>query len=1006
MILSLLAAFLPIPPALQDESSSWKPSPRPDLREATSSWQAEQGSSWRVVPDVETGWAEMIHGGRAAASFAPREERDFVEIARQAVVRTRGLHGIAPETLVFDRAMFLPLGQIGSGDKETVRFVQRVNGIRVVGACVNVLLAMDGSLLSVHSTGIPELASFPTGASLTDSRARARGSELFAAQVGRLPTRLGDPELVLDPVATDDGRRVPRLAWQVDAQWIEDGFEPEGKRLWIDAWDGRLLRSEPNIHYFDVSGTVSSLASPGTNPDTSSNPETAQTMKYLRVQSSAGSVLTDANGNFTFPGVTLPLACTFTYDGTFNAVTNTTGANYTLTQTLQPGQANSVLMNPAAPATVVSQANVFNVVNKQRDWVRSINPTDGTLDFVHSSFVNLAQTCNAFFDGGGINFFAAGGGCVNTAYSTVISHEDGHWANQIYLTGNGGDGMGEGNADVWAMYLWDTPIVGAGWSGTGTQIRSGNNGRVFCGDCCGGCYGEVHADGEVWMGAAWKIRNRLNTTNGNAVGDLIANTLFLTWMEAYNQSQIRSIIEAQWLTLDDDDGNINDGTPHINDIDLGFRDQGFPGITLLPVSFANVSEVGDTEIELAPQLVFASIFANAAPPLTSALLRYRVDGGAFQDVPFTLVSGDQYSATIPGQTAPAYVEYCLVATDSAAVTATYPPGAPSTLLDFDVGERHVLRADNFEGPLAHGWTHGTYGDTINLEDDWQRNRPAGKSGVSGGIPWTDPAAAHGGNAAWGQDLGLGTANNGAYSANVHTWLRSPVIDCSTGVGTHLRFARWLTVQGSAGDQANVRVNGTVVWSNPAANVLDTSWGGQDIDISSIADGNPAVQIEFELRSNGTTQLGGWQVDDVEVLWVGVPQCPMPQNFCLRVGNSVDWFGAGMTWSGTSIVPNNDFVLITEHCPPNKTGLYFYGQGETVAPFGNGFRCVAAPIRRLPALTTSATGVATFPLDLNHLPPSGPIAAGQIWGFQLWYRDPAAGGAFFNVSDALRVVFCP
>jgi len=749
---------------------------------------------------------------------------------------------------------------------------------------------------------------------------------------------------------------------------------------------------------------VNSLATPGTNPDTSGNPETAQPMKYLRVQSAAGTVFTDANGAFVFPGVNSPLSCTFTYDGTFNAVTNTAGANYSLTQTLQPGQANSVLMNPSAPSSVVAQANVFVVVDKQRDWVRSINPLDATLDFVHGSFVNLGQTCNAFFDGGGINFFAAGGGCVNTAYSTVISHEDGHWANQVYHTGNGGDGMGEGNADVWAMYVWDTPTLGAGFSGSGSQIRSGNNTRPFCGDCCGACYGEVHADGEPWMGAAWKIRNRLNVSLGNAAGDLAANTLFLTWMEAYNQTQIKSVIETQWLTLDDDDGNINDGTPHFTDIDLGFRDQGFPGVTLLPLSFGAVTEVPDTEIELSTQTIHASIYANASPPLTSTLLRWRVDGGAFTDVPLTPSGADQYTATIPGHYAPAYVEYYVVATDSAARTASYPANAPAGLIGFDVGARHVLAADSFETDA--GWTHGSYGDSANAEDDWMRHYPAGESGVSGGIAWTDPASADDGGLIFGNDLGQGGSADGAYSANVHSWLRSPPIDCSTGTGTQLRFSRWLTVQGSASDQARVLVNGSVVWSNPAGNLVDAGWTRQTIDISPIADGDPSVQVEFELRSNGTVQLGGWQVDDFEVLWVGVPPCPAPQNFCPRAPNSAEWLGAEMRWSGTSVVPNNDFVLITLHCPPNKTGLYFYGQGETQVPFGNGWRCVASPIRRLPALTTSSQGVATFPLDLTNLPPSAPIAAGEVWGFQLWFRDPAAGGAFFNVSDALRVVFCP
>jgi hypothetical protein len=984
------------------------PIPRihPDVAPALEAWRSAHGPGWRLKTDVETGWLEMLSGGWATAPFRPRSQEDFVEIARITLARTEALHGIDADTRVFDRALFLPLGQIGSGDKETVRFREIVHGVPVVGGYLNVLLAADGSLLSIQSTGLPHLSALPTSPSLTGLRAAQRAAELFVRQFGLEPTRITEPELVVDQVRTDDGARLPRLAWQVDAQWIQEGSDPEGLTFWIDARDGSLVRSERNIHFFDVGGTVGSMATPGTNPDTAANPETAQIMKYMRVDSSAGTVFTDANGYFVFPGVAAPLSCTFTYRGSFNDVVNVAGANYSLTQTLLPGQSNSVSMNPASIATVTSQANVFNVVDKQRDFVRSINPADGTMDFPHSSVVNLGQTCNAFFDGGGINFFAAGGGCVNTAYSTVISHEDGHWGNQVYLTGNGADGMGEGNADVWAMYIWDTPVVGAGFFGTGSQIRNGNNTQAFCGDCCGGCYGEVHADGEPWMGAAWKVRNRLNNTHGDAMGDLIANTIFVTWMEAYNQSQIKSVIETQWLTLDDSDGNINNGTPHFNDIDMGFRDQSFPGVVLLPVSYGPVTEIADTEIQDAPQTVAATVYANAAPPFTAALLRYRVNVGAFQDVPLVSLGGDQYSATIPGQLAPALVEYYLTATDSASHTATYPRNAPAGLLDYDVGEVHVVRLDGFEGQSGQGWTHGTFGDTSNVEDDWQRTGPAGESGTSGGIAWSDPPAAFRGHLCWGNDLGVGSLNTGAYSANVHNWLRSPSIDCTGAVGTKLRFKRWLTVQGSASDQARVKVNGNVMFSNPTADLVDTGWTNQQIDISALADNNPSVQLEFELESNATTQLGGWQIDDVELLWVGVPQCPTPLNYCFLSPNSVDPLGALMGWSGTSIVPNNDFVLRTSGCPPHRTGLYFYGRDQTIVPFGNGYRCVASPFKRLPATATDSSGNAAFNLDLNNLPAGGQIAAGENWNFQFWFRDPAAGGAGYNVSDGLTVTFCP
>jgi hypothetical protein len=84
------------------------------------------------------------------------------------------------------------------------------------------------------------------------------------------------------------------------------------------------------------------------------------------------------------------------------------------------------------------------------------------------------------------------------------------------------------------------------------------------------------------MGAAWKIRERLNATHGDAGGDLVADSLFLAWMNAFDQPSLSSSIQVQWVLLDDDDGNLFDGTPNFCDIQCGFRDQGFPGMSLPP----------------------------------------------------------------------------------------------------------------------------------------------------------------------------------------------------------------------------------------------------------------------------------------------------------------------------------------------------------------------------------------------------------------------------------------
>jgi hypothetical protein len=506
------------------------------------------------------------------------------------------------------------------------------------------------------------------------------------------------------------------LSYLVNVRWYGSDQEPVGWRYSIDAHTGAVVRQESSIHN-DVSGTVTAMSTPGVLPDETTNPPAAQIMKYLRCTSSSGTVYTDVNGNFNYPGVNTPLAVTFQFSlGGRADVANNTGANYSLTLTLQPNQANSVLLNPSPAGTVTSQANATLFTERTSAFIHSITPTDTHADFSARANVNISSTCNAYYDGSSTNFFLPGGGCVNTCYSTVVNHEFGHWMNDLYGTGNGPDGMGEGNADTWSMCIYETPIVGQDFFGPGGgDIRTGLNTRQFCGDSHPGCYGEVHADGEVWMGAAWKVRAHLEATNGQAAGALITNTLFLGWMNAYNQTGIRSIIETQWVTLDDDDGNLSNGTPHFHDIDDGFRQQGFPGMTL--------------------------------------------------------------------------------------------------------------------------------------------------------------------------------------------------------------------------------------------------------------------------------------------------PCPTPTNYCVTSPNSANPAGASMTYLGTNRISNNNFVLVALGCTPNRTGLFFYGQGQTNVPFGNGRRCVSAPFFRLPIGTTNVFGDLQFNLNLNALPPGGQISAGQTWNFQAYFRDPAAGGGFFNSTDGLNVPWC-
>jgi hypothetical protein len=142
-------------------------------------------------------------------------------------------------------------------------------------------------------------------------------------------------------------------------------------------------------------------------------------------------------------------------------------------------------------------------------------------------------------------------------------------------------------------------------------------------------------------------------------------------------------------------------------------------------------------------------------------------------------------------------------------------------------------------------------------------------------------------------------------------------------------------------------------------------------------------------------------------------CSSPVPYCTAAPNSAGASGAQLYWIGTSSVLKNDLVLGVAGVPQGTLGLFFYGAGQTSEPFGDGLRCVSAggaPIQRLgPPSASQGLGVVERPLDLTAPPASsgpGQIQPASTWNFQYWYRDPSAGGAGFNLSNALAVTFCP
>lgn len=967
-------------------------------------WQSEHGPSWRAINDRNTGRLEMLYGGNVPAPFTPdvNIDEDWATLAIHWIAETHQFHGVEPNELVHERVVYLPLGMANGTDKITVRFSQRIQGLPVDGAFVNVLFDTAGRLLSIHTTAAPETDHIVIAPTVSGRDAKKIAQGAFERTHGVPALKVGMPMMEITQIVEAELRSA-HLAYRVD---VRNDAEPLAEQYIVSATTGNVLRIDEQIHAFDVTGQITSMATPGTAADHAGNPEVALPMSYIRVQGSNGqTVFTDRDGNFNFPGVNSALNLTVEYWGTFNNVNNQNGADYSVTfNSVQPNQANVLTMNPGAAAQVTAQANSYQHMNVLRDFIRDTVPTDNTADFQAVSNPNINSTCNAFFNGNSVNYYLQGGSCNNTAFSSVVAHELGHWLNVRYNTGNGSDGMGEGNADVFSMYCYDDPVVGRFFTTSGGFVRTGTNNRQYCGDGNGGCYGQVHTDGEVWMGAAWKVRTELKNSLGTQLGGDTANQLFLGWMNSYNQTTIDSIIETQWLTLDDNDGDIGNGTPNHQAIDDGFRQQGFPGHDLDLIQFSNITQLADVAADNGPYTVNADIVALLSPPVATANLNYSVSGGATQSVAMSPAGGDTFTADIPSIGGVGYVSYWISATDSNSGSESTQP------LEFTVGQETVLYAYDFEAGNDEGW-QGHLGTDTATTGEWERGDPIGTDAQSE----NDHTPGGGNTDCWftgqgsqGGSLGENDVDGG------QTTLLSPTFDLAGASSVQLTYWRWYSNDtGASPNNDTMRIgisnNDGASWINletvgPTGEQSNGGWFQASHSLDAVISLTSTMRVRFIAEDAGDGSIVEAAVDDFEIMALD-PGCPAPVNYCTAAVNSTGSAGQ-MVWNGSQDVNDNMFNIGAINLPSNQFGIFVYGPTQGSQSVGDGTLCIdGGAIYRLPVVQVGLFGDVYHSVDMTSLPLGGDIVNGDTVNFTLWFRDPAGGPAGYNFADGLNVTFC-
>lgn len=184
-------------------------------------------------------------------------------------------------------------------------------------------------------------------------------------------------------------------------------------------------------------------------------------------------------------------------------------------------------------------------------------------------------------------------GCPNSAYSTLLAHEYGHFIMHGVFGKHPGDHckFHEGYGDSFALLLFDTPIFGIEISGCPggipTFFRNTETANWQYGCCPPTCVGSIcHDPGQLLSGVWWDIRKNLGA---GQTGLDAAQTLFVNWSAVASGEQpapglplcqhpqsAGPVTYAEVLAADDDDGNMSNLTPNFLAICLAFYAHSIP----------------------------------------------------------------------------------------------------------------------------------------------------------------------------------------------------------------------------------------------------------------------------------------------------------------------------------------------------------------------------------------------------------------------------------------------
>jgi len=809
--------------------------------------RAELGRLWIGWDDARAVPRRIVLEGLATPGVIASADR-AAEVAREVLARHVAL--LAPGARADD---FVLVGNhVGAGIR-SVGFVQTSGGRRVEGGALSFRFKHD-RLVAIASDAWPDVPAAATGPRLgeVEARIQARGwldrdlaahrtDDLDAAEVVVLP-------VVIDGVTSY--REVVRVRLDTHA--------PRGRwSVYVDARTGEPVARRQELA-FAQGGVAYNAPVRGPNAE-----RIDYGAPFVGVVVDGAATITDGLG--AFPFVIGATVASTTPIGTFVAVSDAAGPVGIAEFVPQDGSA--FRWDAREDEFLDAQLAAYVHASLVKQYVRGIATDLPWLDTQIPVTVNIDDECNAFSDGNSINFYRASENCENTGrIADVVYHEFGHSVHtQSLIPGVGAfnTSLSEGASDYLSATIVNDSGVGRGFFYDDTPLREidpADKEYRWPDD-----KGEVHDEGRIIGGALWDLRKLLVAKHGAATGVQIADRI---WYESTRRAVDIPSMYVEALVVDDDDGNLANGTPNACEINAAY---GPHGLFSLAEGSANVqasAAAGQAQIALELALPsFPDCPVDAAPTL-SWQVRDRPELGA-GELEMQRQDGG-WIATIDGLQDGTVLQYQVHANYTNGTLGALPDNPVDPWYELYVGDVVPLYCTGFED-LGVGWS---------TAGDFTFGAPAG------GGP--DPAS--------GTDSVevLANALAGTYSPLESAIATSPPVATAGYTNVRLQYRRWLTIEDAFFDQAAILVDDEPVWGNFASedsevatmHHIDREWRFHDIDITAFA-GDGQVQVAFTLASDGGLELGGWTIDEFCVVAGNASGGALCGNGVLDAGEACD-----------------------------------------------------------------------------------------------------------------------